>query len=214
MSLVPYCPNQHTVAPGTAFCTVCGAAVLYYQAAYQGDTNAIDPGPFEASHVQPGGAHAFGAPAPWTPTPPRRGRSPKVLLAAIAGLAVVGIVIAAVTATGGSDGPTRTTVSGELTLTDSATAYSGCEGTGGYDDIEQGATVVLTNQDNKILGSTALSAGEADTADGTCTYTFSIDDVPMNDAQYAVEVTHRGKVINSRADMVDQDWTFSMSLGD
>jgi hypothetical protein len=44
-------------------------------------------------------------------------------------------------------------------------------------------------------------------------YSFSIPDVRQDEQQYAVEVSHRGKVINSFAHLRSHGWTFGLSLG-
>ncbi len=137
---------------------------------------------------------------PWKP----------ILLAGIAILAVAGGVLAF---TGGADKPV-TTLTGTMVLTDPDTAAYDCIGQDGYSDISPGATVILTNESGKILGSTVLENGTADLDLGTCTYAFSLPDVPVDQAQYAVEVTSRGKVVSSRAEMVAQSWSFELTLGD
>ena len=44
------------------------------------------------------------------------------------------------------------------------------------------------------------------------TYTFTVSNVPNNEQQYAVEITHRGKVVNSQSEMAANGWTFSLTL--
>jgi serine/threonine-protein kinase len=110
-------------------------------------------------------------------------------------------------------GPVKTNVTGEFILTNSDTAIAGCIGQGGYSDISPGVPVILTNQDGKILGSSALGSGVADSSAGTCTYTFTIPDVPEDQSQYAIEVSHRGKVVNSKSDMAANGWKFGLSMG-
>ena len=127
-----------------------------------------------------------------------------VVLLAAGGVAV-GLLLTS------SNGPKKTTVSGTFELTDADSAANQCQGTGGYSDISAGTTVILTNQDGKILGSSALGTGTS--AGAVCTYSFTIPKVPENQQQYAVEVSHRGKVVNSQADMKANGWTFSLTLG-
>jgi Protein of unknown function (DUF2510) len=153
--------------------------------------------------------------APLAPAPPTSaGRKKLVTIVAAAGALVLllAVVIAGVLG-GSSDGTRKTTVTGTFVLTDADTAAAGCVGTGGYTDITQGTTVILTNESGTILGSAALDAGTADTTAGTCTYHFAVPGVPENQSQYAVEVAHRGKVVNSRADMQASGWTFALTLG-
>jgi hypothetical protein len=110
-------------------------------------------------------------------------------------------------------GPAKTSVAGEFVLTDSDTAGAGCIGQGGYTDITPGVSVILTNQDNKILGSSTLGTGVVDSSAGTCTYSFTIPDVPEDQSQYAIEVSHRGKVVNSKSELSANGWKFGLSMG-
>ena len=110
-------------------------------------------------------------------------------------------------------GSATTAVTGTFVLTDSDTAYAGCVGQGGYADISPGVAVILASQDNTILGSTSLGVGSADTSAGTCTYNFTVADVPKDQSRYAIEVSHRGKVVNSKAEMRANGWTFGLSMG-
>lgn len=60
--------------------------------------------------------------------------------------------------------PTTTTVTGTLELDDYETASNDCVGEGGYSDIEPGASVILTDESAKILGSTSLGVPPPTTA--------------------------------------------------
>jgi hypothetical protein len=111
-------------------------------------------------------------------------------------------------------GTATTTVTGEFVLTDSNTARSSCIGHGGYSDIGPGTQVILTNQDGKILGSSEFSTGTADTHGYTCTYSFTIPDVPTDQNQYSIEISHRGKVVNSQSRLSTNGWKFALSMGD
>lgn len=108
-------------------------------------------------------------------------------------------------------GPPTTRVTGTLELTDIDTTLAGCIGQGGYSDISAGATVVITDQTERIVGSGSLDEGVA--SDASCTYSFSIPDVRQDEQQYAVEISHRGKVVQSAAEMQLRGWSFSVSLG-
>ncbi len=108
-------------------------------------------------------------------------------------------------------GPETTTVTGSLTLDDYDTVLADCVGQGGYSDISEGATVVITDQTGRILSSGALEAGSA--SGTTCVYDFSLPSVRQDEQQYAVEITHRGKVVTSAAEMQSDGWTFGVTLG-
>lgn len=180
----PSCPSGHPLQPGAPFCSACGAPVVIVPP---------PPGVFPA------------------PTRSRRGRW--IAGAAIAAVLIAGGVDAALLLGSGDGGPDTTTVTGTFVLHDRDTAAAQCVGRGGYSDIGPGASVILTNEDGRILGSAALGAGRADVAAGTCRYRFAMPGVPEDQQQYAVQVTHRGKVVNSRAEMQRDGWAFELTLG-
>jgi hypothetical protein len=45
-----------------------------------------------------------------------------------------------------------------------------------------------------------------------CLFTFALNDVPTSATQYQVEVAHRGKVIDSQADLKANGWVFVLTL--
>lgn len=108
-------------------------------------------------------------------------------------------------------GPKKTTVNGNLVLHDLDSAESACVGQGGYSDIQFGTDVILTNQNGDILGSGSLGIGEASGSD--CTYHFTVSDIREDEEQYAIEISHRGKVVASAEQLRNNGWKFDISLG-
>lgn len=103
-------------------------------------------------------------------------------------------------------------ISGVLDLLDSETADAGCEGQGGYSDIDAGTQVVVRDGSGEILGSTNLGPGEVE--DGVaCIYEFLIIGVPDDRKQYVLEIGRRGQVVSSRAEMLADEWSFEVGLG-
>jgi hypothetical protein len=104
-------------------------------------------------------------------------------------------------------------VSGTVTLTSSrgVEAYSDtCRGTNGYDDIQEGAGVVVYNADGKKIGLGRLDAGEPGAyANVQCSFDFTVSDVPESGSIYSVEVASRGEVSFDR----DQADDVELSLG-
>ena len=81
---------------------------------------------------------------------------------------------------------------------------------GGYKDIRDGADVVIRDGAGTIVGTSNLTDG---TQQGSgVTFTFKVDGVPDADF-YAVEVSHRGELRFSRAEMAANHWVVSASLG-
>lgn len=78
----------------------------------------------------------------------------------------------------------------------------GCLGSEGYDDIREGAAVVVFDDGGKKIGIGALEAGRASTAT-TCEFEFTVSDVPIRGSIYSVEVSHRGEIPFKRANAQD-----------
>lgn len=154
------------------------------------------------------------APSSVPPAPPR----PSWVLPLIVAAA---IVVAATTVAGwalnrGDDAapppaPTDTTtaktivVSGTLDLTGDVLVGGGdattCSGWGGYDDIQPGATVVVTNPAGTTIGVGELATGKTINSEPPrqCQFAFRIE-VPAGLGFYGVEVSHRGRVQFTEAD--------------
>jgi hypothetical protein len=123
-----------------------------------------------------------------------------------AGAVVVAAVVAAVLLVGGGQ-----TITGEFALFDSELG-SDCQGSGGYSDIGPGASVTVRNEKGETIGTSNLGSGEHISGFG-CTYDFTVDGVP-NAKFYRIEVSHRGEVEYSRAEIEAADWNVNLSLGD
>jgi hypothetical protein len=152
-----------------------------------------------------------------SPEPPRRRRmgSRRLIAAAVVALLALGAGAIIWSNRSRSDlavGPAEVTVRGTIILTNSTTLQANCVGQGGYADMRAGASVVLTDREGTVLGSTTLERGQPDYDDQICSYPFTFHKVPTDHGQYAVEVSHRGKVLKSRAEMVQSGWTYFLSL--
>ncbi len=111
----------------------------------------------------------------------------------------------------------RHTITGDYILVDSAqnpplisVNGSACRGAGDYGDIAPGTVVTLRDGPGTLLGTTTLSGGSGGATE--CDFTFSIPGV-AEVPEYTVEVSHRGTVTNSLAEMKSHDWAFALSLG-
>jgi hypothetical protein len=85
-----------------------------------------------------------------------------------------------------------------------------CSGTGGYDDIHEGTDVALKDRQGSVIAISTLGPGESQ--DRVCRFAFTIDDVPELPF-YTVEVSHRGGVTKSLADLRADGWRFALQLG-
>lgn len=80
----------------------------------------------------------------------------------------------------------------------------------GFSDISTGTPVTVRDAGGSIVGMGALEGGTLST-DG-CTFTFGVQEVPPSDF-YSVEVSHRGPVNYSSADLDDSRWVIHVKLG-
>jgi hypothetical protein len=72
-------------------------------------------------------------------------------------------------------------------------AGDSCEGTGGYDDLSQGATVKVTGPKGHVLATTGLTEGVYRGDIGACEFTFRLK-VPPNLQTYGISISHRGTI--------------------
>jgi hypothetical protein len=80
--------------------------------------------------------------------------------------------------------------------------YGACSGSGGYDDLANGAQVSILDNTGKTIGLGELENGSRGLG-SECDWTFVVRDVPDTegpDGIYSVEVTHRGKVSFKRSE--------------
>lgn len=117
--------------------------------------------------------------------------------------------------------PKTFTVDGTLTLEDSSSvnyAMHGrkgeeCWGEQGYDDIRQGAQVVIRDSTGAKVALGALEQGTLTARSdpyysAPCEFPFTVDDVPVGKGGvFSVEVTHRGEVSFEQGDAL------SLTLG-
>lgn len=95
------------------------------------------------------------------------------------------------------------TISGKLELVDQNLATFSddtCAGSGGYSDLRGGAQVVVTSASGGTIGLGQLGEGQWTTGSKLCTFPFSVE-APAGQGFYGVEVTHRGSVKYSEADL-------------
>lgn len=89
-----------------------------------------------------------------------------------------------------------------------------CEGTGGYSDIHIGTQVTITGPTGEVLALAGLIGGKGKKVGGkiVCAWFFFTPSVPAGKEFYGIEVSHRGVVRYSEADVQDED--LALSLGD
>lgn len=119
---------------------------------------------------------------------------------------------------GVGDSPQHPDLHGTLTLGFGAEMLGKtCAGKGGYSDINEGAAVVVTDQDGRIVGTGSLSAGapagsRVGFTAARCEFTFTIPG-RLNEQFLGVEVSHRGRQTYSRAQLDAASWDVRLTLG-
>jgi hypothetical protein len=207
------------ITPVPIFCTRCGTAAAP-EATFCGKCGA----PLPAAAVSAAGP----MPEPGYP-PMMAGYVPAAAPAArhkSRAVVIVGaiIVIAALALGGGfvflrAEGYPKHQVAVTFAFTMDVTGFYGfenalpgkCEGNGGYSDLSAGASVILKDESDRTIAATSLGWGTSDST--VCTFKFTLSDVPDNATFYNIEVSHRGTVSFSHADMVKSGWTIGLSIG-
>lgn len=163
--------------------------------------------PYEPPPYVPGG---YVAPdRSFAPAARRDSRSRGAVAVTVAALAVGGWVLFG---QGGDH-----TVTGSLSLVDATysaySAHESCTGSGGYDDIGAGTEVVLEDGNGRTLATTSLESGSYDGV--SCVFAFTLPDVARADF-YVLSLGNavRGDERYSYEDMVEQDWSTELVLGD
>ncbi|GLZ29758.1 hypothetical protein Lesp02_19480 [Lentzea sp. NBRC 105346] len=77
----------------------------------------------------------------------------------------------------------------------------------GYDDVRVGAQVVITNQQNAVLGATSLKAK------GVCLFEFSIPEIPSGERMYGVHVGNSNRGIIWKTEAEARSEGFHLTLG-
>ncbi|MEU1720352.1 hypothetical protein [Nonomuraea sp. NPDC005692] len=118
------------------------------------------------------------------------------------GLLAVAVVLV-VAGCGSEPAPAVTSAAAALTVSGSVTVKGGppqvlteneltCRGGGGFDDLRQGAQVVVTDAAGTTIALGQLSGGSWKRGVG-CIFLFTVPDVPGGEKFYGVEISHRGR---------------------
>ncbi len=112
-------------------------------------------------------------------------------------------------------------ISGQLDLLLSGSFPSGrvCTGTnagGGYDDIVRGAIVTVKNENGTVIATGSLTAGTTVPAPKYyaatyCQFSFMVDSPTAG--FYTIEVSHRGGLTYSYAQLSANNWAVALTLG-
>jgi hypothetical protein len=213
-----YCPACGTVHHADCWadaggCAVVGCVGAPAGASYSPPAAMSYPPPGPASFtptVPPAPFPAFGS-APVSAANSSRNK----LIGAGVAVAVLVLVLVAIAAMAGGAAETHT-VTGEISLHGSGSTYLSdgetCSGTGGYSDLDQGTQVTLHNGKGESLANSALESGIYDSSTRACVFSYSLSAVPK-DTFYRLEVSHRGVLEYSYAEMQDNGWEIHSTIG-
>ncbi|ONH54597.1 hypothetical protein CcI49_29980 [Frankia sp. CcI49] len=115
---------------------------------------------------------------------------------------------------GGADEVETRAIHGTFTFpaTTNLVGVRSCDGSGGYSDIHRGAQATLTDAEGTIVSTTRIGNG---THGGSahCTFPFTFLPIEVESGFYSVEISRRGKITKSVAELDADEWTFELSLG-
>lgn len=113
--------------------------------------------------------------------------------------------------------PTARLLSGTVTLTQDGLEVDNrtdeCRGSGQFAYLVPGVDVLVLDSRGTIVATTHLSAGTLGSDSRACVFEFGPVAVP-NTAIYQVDVARRGRVTFSRDELVAQDWTVGLTIGE
>jgi len=110
------------------------------------------------------------------------------------------------------------TLTGSIALYDANATYlrgQSCKGTGGYSDLAPGGQDTVRDQNGAIIAVGMITDGIASDYKGIvvgCNLNFVVKDVPEAKF-YTIEVTHRGPLSYTYADLVALGWMLSLRIG-
>lgn len=104
------------------------------------------------------------------------------------------------------------TITGTMLLRDRSPAFDGqCFGDGGYSDLREGAQVTVSDESGATIAVGELGRGES-VESRYCEFSITVEDVPAA-TFYSIEVSRRGQLRYSMAEMERMDWEVGFSLG-
>lgn len=194
---VRICADGHELVRENKFCEICGQG----ENSVGDSTATIRPTRDVTPPPQPQSSFSSELPAYQPPTPSKN--NIKIIIAASVStlLVLLGVVI-------NSNKVTYTDVTVTMNIYD-----QDCwDLSWGYFDIPNGEVVIKVDGEAIAYGNYQRYGTDTTYA---CTFSTILYDVPMNGDFYEVGMTsgRRGTITNSQADMEENDWNFTLSLG-
>ena len=210
------CTDGHALKPGQKFCGICGSEAAnktssksrpptpIRQSSSTINESYIPPKTFESA---PREIDLLGTPGAFPDYPVRKqfgSSTQKSVIGLISGLLILVFVILMA---GNLAKAEPVTVTVEMTISD-----ENCWNLSfGYGDIPSGQVIVTVDGESAGFGS--YSSVGTTTYLG-CKFTAYVNDVPSDGENYSISMAsgRRGTIYNTRAELIDNDWTFSLSL--
>ena len=108
------------------------------------------------------------------------------------------------------------TLNDDVTISDDK-AGERCFPSGGYSDSGAGTDVVVRDEVGTLIAAGSLDVGKYSTVPSygvyACVFTFMVENVPADRDFYSVEVSSRGELTYSNAEMVENGWQVDAELG-
>ena len=149
----------------------------------------------------------------------RRFTATTVLALGVGAAALTGCGSSGHTKTAAVVAPVNHTMRGKMVLADSSGVLNAggglCQGENGYDDLTVNASVTVYNQTDTVIATGQLGAGQVIHGQynlDTCSFPIDVPNVPKA-TFYKVEVSHRGQVTFSAAEMASAHWAPALSVG-
>jgi hypothetical protein len=141
-------------------------------------------------------------------------RSNRTALVVIGAAAIVMVGLGAAAAVAfWPKGSEKHQLTGSIELVDTDQSYDGtCYGFGGYKDLNEGANVVVSDGNGKVLASGTLGGGTASST-YRCNFPITLGSKLPKADFYKVQVSHRGELTYSYDEMQSMNWDLSLTIG-
>ena len=207
----PKCSQGHELDLSLNFCTECGEAVseskrTLKKPKIEANSSSLSSSVYVNNVSAPTSPSSESSAYQDIPSPVIKPERPSKLVLGIVA-SIIGLI--ALIGLAGGTSVSKTTVTVELTIKGEDNCFNL---SWGYSDIP-GAQVLLTKDGEQVGFGNYNSIGNSSILG--CTFTATIPDVPMDGESYGVSMAsgRRGSIYNTKAELIDSDWTFSLSLG-
>ena len=193
------CTNGHQSPDGSRFCLSCG--LLLSDASSEVNAPSLPNEPSVLGMSQ----------SAVLDQTPRKRAGWVIPVVVLGGLIVLGVaVVGMVNIASGSNPITQEPQVTPLDVSLTVFNEDGCDFGWGYDDVP-GSTVTVSVDGIPVAFDQLPRFGEDNVV--FCDFKVSIPGVPTDGNIYEIEIGRRGKAVQSRAELIESNWSYSASLG-